>query len=363
MSSEFIPTLFIIKISSECNLKCEYCYTRKNKGELSEETLAHIANLIVNWIKKNNLKRIKIGFLGGEPLLFTEKIEFFISQLYSLMNGKNDAISLSIQSNGTLLTKEKIRWIKKRKIIIGVSLDGPEEINDTARKFPDGSGSYKIIRNHIQDLIKANIEPRIITVIHKYNWNKVAEIINHFVNLGVRIFRFNPILPANKYAEEFSITPNQFFEAMKETYNTLETLKRQGIEVIEKTTRDFIFLLKGYITNMCLKDPCGAGLNMLVFNNDGWIYPCDMLIHEEFKMRPINETKDISELKRNSVLKKLIDRRRKIPKKCINCIFRSYCNGGCPARILSEKLNRYSISKWHCEFLQKYLVYLLLKLT
>jgi len=362
MSSEFIPTLFIIKISNDCNLKCDYCYARKSKKELSEETLAHIANLIVKWVKKKDLKRVKIGFLGGEPFLFAEKIEFFISKLNSLMNGRNDAISIAIQTNGTLLTKEKIRWIKKRKITIGISLDGPKEINDIARKFPNGNGSYNIIRENIQNLIKAGIEPRIITVIHKYNWNKTTEIINHFVDLGIKIFRFNPILPANKQARELSITPNQFFEAMKETYNTLKTLRKQGIEVIEKTTRDYASLLRGHLTNMCLKDPCGAGLNMIVFNNDGWIYPCDMLIHEEFKMSPIGEIKDISELKRNEVLEELINRREIAPRKCTNCIFKTYCNGGCPARILSEESNRYPISKWHCEFFQKYLTYLLLNL-
>ena len=302
MRREFLPKLFIIKISNKCNMRCAYCYSKRSNNELSEGALEHIAELIASWIRKRKLKKVKIGFLGGEPLLDRDKIEFFITKLNSIIDKNEKVIEYAIQTNGTIITREIIEWIKERKIKIGISLDGPKEINDAARKLVDGEGSYELVRKNIRKLIEAEIEPKIITVINKNDWNKVREVINNFIELGIMEFRLNPILPVNSEAKKLEITPEQYYQAMKEAVETIIELRTKGIKTIERTTLSYISMLKGKTNNICLRKPCGAGIDMLVFNNDEAIYPCDMIIQEEFRIAWINEISDLSELERNKTI-------------------------------------------------------------
>ena len=103
---------------------------------------------------------------GGEPLLTDiEDLETFFKF------GFENYGRCNVQTNGSLITDAHIDLFKKYAVHIGMSVDGPEELNDTR-----WAGSLKKTRlmtqrsmEAIKKLSEAGIPPAIILTIHQKN--------------------------------------------------------------------------------------------------------------------------------------------------------------------------------------------------
>lgn len=152
----------ILKVSSCCNLNCDYCYVF-NQGDtsfLNEPPLMDIG-LIPLILKRINehclshqLSKFFVVFHGGEPLL--QKKEFFEEFVYSakeICPGVD--FEYGVQTNGTLLDQEWIDLFKQLNIQIGISIDGPREASVHRVLRKNGKPAFdQIIRG--VNLIKKN---------------------------------------------------------------------------------------------------------------------------------------------------------------------------------------------------------------
>jgi uncharacterized protein len=68
---------------------------------------------------------------------------------------KNKKIDFSITTNGTLLTKEMAQFFRKNNFLVLLSLDGPEEIHNNFRKYPNKTGSYSDSLRGLRCLVNA----------------------------------------------------------------------------------------------------------------------------------------------------------------------------------------------------------------
>ncbi len=108
-----------IYMGSKCNLNCKYCHREYNGKEIQTE--AGSKRLIE---KLANFKPDEIKFMGGEPLLYFDKI-------VEIVNCFSDA-EFIISTNGVLLDRYK-EFIKQHKITVVLSYDG----TDTAMRGYD----------------------------------------------------------------------------------------------------------------------------------------------------------------------------------------------------------------------------------
>lgn len=51
-------------------------------------------------------------------------------------------VFLSIQTNGTLMTPERVRWIRDNNIRVGVSIDGGAQAQNASRPQVNGKESF-----------------------------------------------------------------------------------------------------------------------------------------------------------------------------------------------------------------------------
>lgn len=144
-----IPT-YILKIASRCNLECSYCYEykfadqswRKQPKIMSLETAGGVAMRISEHAKKHQLERVELCFHGGEPLLVgIEHMTALVKIFRNAVEGICE-LKMGLQTNGLLLTKEWIEFLNKESILVGVSLDGPPEVNDRNRVDFSQKGSH-----------------------------------------------------------------------------------------------------------------------------------------------------------------------------------------------------------------------------
>ena len=148
-------------VSSACNYRCDYCYyTGKESvlhvgtGKMSDELLEEYIRQSLAMHGKN--ARVEFAWHGGEPTL--AGIDFYrkavsLQQRY----GKGRQIVNTMQTNASLLDDNFCRFFKENRFLIGVSIDGPEEIHNIYRKTTDGQGSFALTMHGIELLKKHGI--------------------------------------------------------------------------------------------------------------------------------------------------------------------------------------------------------------
>ncbi len=148
------------EITSQCNSRCAYCHiwdTPAVDEFGTEEVFAIIDEL-------KGLGTQIIHFTGGEALLRED-----LGRILDYC--RRSGISVSLNSNGSLVAA-RIDELKSLQLL-GISLDGPEEVHDLLR----GKGSYK---NAVEALAAARnngIRLRIMTVLSSYNLGSVEFLL------------------------------------------------------------------------------------------------------------------------------------------------------------------------------------------
>lgn len=150
MKDKSLITSFLVKLSSRCNLDCDYCYVFHHADQswkilppiMSKETREALAYRIGEYVQKHRLKNCLVVFHGGEPLLL--KIKDIIETVHLIRKaaGPNTQVDISLQTNGVLLTKEILELFQTEYIGVSLSLDGHREANDLHRLTKKGHSSF-----------------------------------------------------------------------------------------------------------------------------------------------------------------------------------------------------------------------------
>lgn len=141
---------FTIHLNYNCNLMCPYCYQNDiaAKKVMSPEVELELYGFFEKVKTSNNLAKIDIAFIGGEPLLNLE-LMLRIMQKASVIFRDVD-VNYSIVSNGTLFTKEVVRRIKNIQFSsIQITLDGSRDIHNALRMYKNHTGTYDDILENL----------------------------------------------------------------------------------------------------------------------------------------------------------------------------------------------------------------------
>ncbi|MDR2416263.1 MAG: radical SAM protein [Candidatus Peribacteria bacterium] len=133
-----------LNISELCNFVCPHCMNGcqigNTKNKLMTWKVAKMAiGEYVKIIKQNGISG-EIHFGSAEPLLNWELIEKVVLYCQNIIPDTQ----ISINTNLSLLTKERALFFKKHHVFIATSLDGPKQGNDLIRIQRKG-GTYDAI--------------------------------------------------------------------------------------------------------------------------------------------------------------------------------------------------------------------------
>jgi uncharacterized protein len=139
---------FIMKVHSRCNLACSYCYVyemadqawRDLPRRMSSATAAKAVERIAEHAAEHRLDSVDVILHGGEPLL--AGADWLASLVGSLRDLLSAQVNVSVQTNGTLLTRPMLKTLKSLGVSIGVSLDGDAEATGRHRVYPNGRNSF-----------------------------------------------------------------------------------------------------------------------------------------------------------------------------------------------------------------------------
>jgi uncharacterized protein len=110
------PRKLKVQLGLGCNYSCSYC---SQGGQVEEKTSSQDAEAFsFDWVTGCPFE---IEFWGGEPLLYWKKLQILVEKAHKAF-GK---IKMSIVTNGTLLTRERIDWLHDNGFTFAISHDGP----------------------------------------------------------------------------------------------------------------------------------------------------------------------------------------------------------------------------------------------
>lgn len=328
-----VPTL-------RCNLSCSYCQvSRANENQLgfdwSDETLSQV----LTFIDALETKSVKIEFQGGEPTLRLDLIRAVIDRCERFEHAE-----FVICTNLSNVSDELISVLANPNVFISTSLDGDRLVHEQQRTHA-GNRTDEFF-NNLQRVIAVCGSSRVsaLPTIDQGSPPDVDSLLDAYQSYGFNHIFLRPINyqgfarkrhPTSRddhsdwwnYYDTFIMRMiERNFEArdvcFEETYLTL-CLKR-------------IFRL-GVDGHVDLRNPNPVGVDYLVIDYDGSIYPTDesrMLTRSgvvDLRIGSLTEGYD-------SEMRRLLDRHSttEADPACENCAYQPYCG-----RDLIDDLSRY----------------------
>lgn len=153
--SKPIPKTFILKVASGCNLSCKYCYMYyrgdasilEKNDFMSMETLRNFLFRLNKYLDKYQPAKPSVAIHGGEPLLLGKAAMREVLRLMRDTLGRS--VGIKIQTNGVLIDDEWVNLFANYDVVVGLSIDGPRNINDRWRLNNGGRSTFqKVLRAH-----------------------------------------------------------------------------------------------------------------------------------------------------------------------------------------------------------------------
>jgi len=333
-----------------CNLNCTYCYYLEKEnlypGSGREFRMADdvLETYIRQYIQSQPGEQVSFAWQGGEPTLLG--IPFFervVELQRQYANGKT--IDNAFQTNGTLLDDAWGEFLARNKFLIGLSVDGPEDLHDAYRVDKGGQPTFARVMRGLHILKKHGVEFNTLTVINRLNSYRAHEVYRFLKEIGSKYLQFIPIVEqvANEpdpnglvllkpysrqesAVSDWSVEPLQFGRFLQQVFDdwVIQDVGRVYVQVFDVALESWY----GVPQSLCVFKPtCGSALAV---EHNGDVYSCDHFVYPDNKLGNIMQ-KNLSSLVSSPQQTRFGNAKEfALPSDCRQCDVRFACNGECP---------------------------------
>ena len=341
-------------IGPVCNLNCEYCFYLEKKALFGPKEQFRMPDdvlsaFITGYISSQPTPVVDFVWQGGEPTLLG--IDFFkrvVALQKPYINFKT--IGNSLQTNGTLLTEQWCRFLKKHHFMVGLSLDGPGEIHDRYRRDRQSNGTFHKVMRGLNLLQEHEVDYNVMVSVARDTAKHALDVYRFLRRRGIRFIQFSPVIerlpdpviqqqglrfagPAlldgmdNKTeVTPWSVLPEEYGDFMIAVFE--EWVRHDVGKVF---VMNFEWALNAWIGNpspVCIHArQCGRSL---VIEHNGDIYACDHCVYPQYLLGNIL-TDQLEEMVETSIQSGFgIAKETALPRWCTECDVLTACRGGCP---------------------------------
>ena len=164
----FLPT-------HKCNFSCSYCFSAEGRSTevISEEKAKKAIDFFIN-PERTNKRELWLAILGGgEPLTEIDFVERMIAYARKRSWELGFKLGIGLTTNGSIINERLIRIIKENYVVMSVSFEVLEDIQNLQRK------NYDLVSRNISTMLDSGIELTIKSIITPDNVTRLEEMIEH----------------------------------------------------------------------------------------------------------------------------------------------------------------------------------------
>ncbi|HET6567898.1 MAG TPA: anaerobic sulfatase-maturation protein [Rhodothermales bacterium] len=332
-----------------CNLDCTYCfYLEKEKLYPGTHQWAMSPEVLESYVRQYVAGQpgdvVHFAWQGGEPTLLG--LDFFrdVVRLQQKYAGGKQIVN-ALQTNGILLNDHWGAFFARNDFLIGISIDGPQEIHDHYRVDKGGKATFEKVMKGIQVLKKHRVQFNTLTVVTSTSSRYPLKVYRFLKEIGSGYMQFIPIIErtAQIPADDGLLLVQPSFEGDSEvTPWSVEPLAfgkflcrifdewvrydvgRQFVQIFDVALETWY----GMGASLCIfGETCGRALAM---EHTGDVYSCDHFVYPENRLGNIMDAPLESMVDSDQQRKFGTDKRDLLPRYCRECDVRFACNGECP---------------------------------
>jgi uncharacterized protein len=304
----------VLWLTTQCNLHCSYCYRPPEAPSRMSPGVARAALELA----ASSGQPFHVQLAGGEPTLEPELIEY----IGSLIREKRLPASVAVQTNGTRIDARLIAACLQHQIEIGISLDGPPDMQQRAR------GMARETYQGLALLDASAVPTRVTAVLSSESLASapaLAMCLASFSN--IRGFGFDPLVLKGAARGRADLLPAcaDTCDAAHRICETLALVNRRRRQPL--VWREFEAVKKARSIGQCSTHYCHAarGESMAV-HPSGAVFPCSQVAGEpEFAAGTLDAV-DWNRLA-------MTFRDVRIVCRDADCRLAGRCPGDCPSRI------------------------------
>ncbi|EGM2345321.1 anaerobic sulfatase maturase [Salmonella enterica] len=326
--------------SYQCNLKCEYCFYLDKEEQFNYYPVMDDITLkafIKNYID-SSANDVNFTWQGGEPTL--AGLDFFRKAIVWQQEFAGDKkINNALQTNGIFLNKDWCSFLKENNFLVGISIDGPEQLHDRYRTTGSGKGTFKKVMAAISLLKEYEIPFNTLTVINNFNVLNPLEVYDFLKDIGSQHMQFIELLETTEpninfnqkhndfQPVHFSVLPVLYGRFMSEVFKAW--VKKDVGKIFIRQFESIISRVLGNGHTSCIfQEACR---NNFVVESNGDIYECDHFVWPDYHLGNVFDNQLISlETTRLTAQKQVLSQ------ECRQCMYKPLCNGGCPKHRINK---------------------------
>lgn len=338
--SPFARPLYVMlkPAGSHCNLACTYCYYLEKKElyegaarqhQMSDELLERF---IREYIQAQTMDEVLFTWHGGEALL--RPLDFYRKAIrLQRRHAQGKRICNCLQTNGTLLTEEWARFLRDNRWLVGVSIDGQQDVHDAFRRTPAGQPTWARVRRGIDLLNRFGVEWNAMAVVNSTNAEQPLDFYRFFRDdLGCRYLQFAPIVEKGL---DCNVRPEQWGTFLCEVFDewVRHDVGEMFVQIFDATLANWVGVQPGVCT---LARECGHAA-VMEFNGD--VYSCDHFVFPEHRLGNLREQTLVEMLysERQTAFGRA--KHESLPSQCRECAWLFACHGECPKNRLANGVN------------------------
>ena len=305
---------------------------------MSEELLE---TYIRQYIQGASQQTITFCWHGGEPLM--AGLPFFRKAMELQRKYAGDkVIENTLQTNGILVNDDWCAFFKDNNFLVGLSLDGPEDIHDAFRHDCGGAPTFARVMKALELMNRTGVDFNILSTVNARSEGRGAEVYKFLRSLN----RYMQFLPVVEYVRQrpgkrpLIVSPDEE-DAVEAPWSV--SAKGYGqfmCDVFDEWVKYdvgnwFVQLFDVTLANWCGVQPplcafgevCGDGM---VVEHNGDVYSCDHFVYPEYRLGNIM-TSELADMYRSEDQQSFgRDKRDALPLECKRCNYYFLCHGECP---------------------------------
>jgi uncharacterized protein len=324
-------SLLVKPTSADCNLRCRYCFYLE-KSMLYPDTPTHrmsaaVLERLVSSYMATEQPVYSFAWQGGEPTLMG--LEFFREVIrIERKNGRSgSAIANSLQTNAVLVDDDFARYLARHRFLVGVSLDGPRDLHDEARRTRGGDGTHELAMRGVAALKRNGAEINVLTAVHASHRGRGGDVYRWLVESGFGYQQYIPIVEFDRdgLPLPYSIRPEDWGEFLCQVFD--QWIRGDTARVSVRLFDSVLARMVNGVATICTMGSDCRGYYLVEHNGD--IYPCDFFAEPGWRLGNVGET-EWSDLQRSAARRKFGAAKSALDPACARCRFLELCAGDCP---------------------------------